>query len=134
MLVIFGSAGLMSCMKNITASRAALSFETPEDTPPDLAKLDRLLADDKAISHVFAVHCETTSGILNPIGEIGRICPANVESIERFLSPPYRWPHANPVWEQHLGTIPTTDFQRRQRMILGHRLSLRRSINVNGAG
>ena len=32
-----------------------------------------MLADDKAISHVFAVHCETTSGILNPIAEIAAI-------------------------------------------------------------
>lgn len=51
------------------AGRAVVSYETPEDTPPDLAKLDRLLADDKAITHVFAVHCETTSGVLNPIAE-----------------------------------------------------------------
>jgi 2-aminoethylphosphonate-pyruvate transaminase len=51
------------------AGRAVVSYETPEDTPPDLAKLDRMLADDKAITHVFAVHCETTSGILNPIAE-----------------------------------------------------------------
>ena len=51
------------------AGRGVISYETPEDTPPDLAKLDRLLADDKAITHVFAVHCETTSGVLNPIAE-----------------------------------------------------------------
>ncbi len=51
------------------AGRGVVSYETPEDTPPDLVKLDRLLADDKAITHVFAVHCETTSGVLNPIAE-----------------------------------------------------------------
>ena len=51
------------------AGRAVVSCETQEDTPPDLATLDRLLADDKAITHVFAVHCETTSGVLNPIAE-----------------------------------------------------------------
>ena len=48
-------------------------YETPEDTPPDLARLETMLADDKAITHVFAVHCETTSGILNPIAEIAAI-------------------------------------------------------------
>jgi 2-aminoethylphosphonate-pyruvate transaminase len=47
--------------------------ETPEDTPADTAALDRALADDKTITHVAAVHCETTSGILNPIGEIAAI-------------------------------------------------------------
>jgi 2-aminoethylphosphonate-pyruvate transaminase len=47
--------------------------ETAEDTPPDLAEVDRMLADDAAITHVFAVHCETTSGILNPIAEIAAL-------------------------------------------------------------
>ena len=55
------------------AGRAVVVHETPEDTPPDLAALDKLLAADKAISHVFAVHCETTSGILNPIAEIAAL-------------------------------------------------------------
>lgn len=32
-----------------------------------------MLAGDAAISHVFAVHCETTSGILNPIAEIAAL-------------------------------------------------------------
>src|SRR5437762_8712158 len=41
------------------AGRAVAVHETPEDTPPDLARLDKMLADDPAISHVFAVHCET---------------------------------------------------------------------------
>lgn len=52
------------------AGRAVATYETPEDTPPDLVALDTLLAGDKAITHVFAVHCETTSGILNPIAEL----------------------------------------------------------------
>ncbi len=55
------------------AGRAVAVHETAEDTPPDLTALDRILTDDKAITHVFAVHCETTSGILNPIGEIGAL-------------------------------------------------------------
>ena len=55
------------------AGRAAIVLETPEDTPPDLTALDRTLGEDKSISHVFAVHCETTSGILNPLAEIGAI-------------------------------------------------------------
>ncbi|MFZ5778971.1 MAG: 2-aminoethylphosphonate--pyruvate transaminase [Pseudomonadota bacterium] len=55
------------------AGRATAALETPEDTPPDLAQLERMLSEDEAISHVFAVHCETTSGILNPIAEIAEI-------------------------------------------------------------
>jgi 2-aminoethylphosphonate-pyruvate transaminase len=55
------------------AGRAVVAHETTEDTPPDLATLKEMLAGDKAITHVFAVHCETTSGILNPIAEIASI-------------------------------------------------------------
>jgi 2-aminoethylphosphonate-pyruvate transaminase len=55
------------------AGRAVVVHETPEDRPPDLAALDALLSDDPAITHVFAVHCETTSGILNPIEDIARL-------------------------------------------------------------
>lgn len=51
-------------------SRAHEILETPEDTPNDLAALDARLAKDAGITHVAAVHCETTSGILNPIQEV----------------------------------------------------------------
>jgi 2-aminoethylphosphonate-pyruvate transaminase len=50
--------------------RACATLETPEDTPNDIAALDRALAGDAAITHVAAIHCETTSGILNPMGEV----------------------------------------------------------------
>src|SRR5215468_10821899 len=55
------------------AGRAVAVHETAEDTPPDLGKLEAMLANDRGITHVFAVHCETTSGILNPIAEIAAI-------------------------------------------------------------
>jgi 2-aminoethylphosphonate-pyruvate transaminase len=55
------------------AGRAVVVYETPEDTPPDLAKLETMLQGDPSITHVFAVHCETTSGILNPIGGIAAL-------------------------------------------------------------
>jgi 2-aminoethylphosphonate-pyruvate transaminase len=55
------------------AGRAHVALETPEDTPPDLAALAKLLAADTGVTHVFAVHCETTSGILNPIAAIAEI-------------------------------------------------------------
>jgi 2-aminoethylphosphonate-pyruvate transaminase len=56
-----------------THGRAQMLYETPEDTPPSSQELDRLLARDPAITHVAAVHCETTSGILNPIEEIAAV-------------------------------------------------------------
>lgn len=55
------------------AGRAVAVHETPEDTPPDLAVVEAMLKSDSAITHVFTIHCETTSGILNPIEKIGEI-------------------------------------------------------------
>jgi 2-aminoethylphosphonate-pyruvate transaminase len=55
------------------ARREVVVHETPEDTPPDLAAIERILKETPAITHIFAVHCETTSGILNPIVEIGAL-------------------------------------------------------------
>jgi len=45
----------------------------PEDARPDPAALDQALAADPAVTGVAAVHCETTTGILNPAEEIGRV-------------------------------------------------------------
>lgn len=46
-----------------------------ETQTPDLQEVERVLKD-KTISHVACVHCETTTGILNPIQEIGRLVKA----------------------------------------------------------
>ena len=56
--------------------RAAVTLETPEYQPSDVAALERALAKDGAITHVAAVHCETTSGILNPIEGIAAVTAA----------------------------------------------------------
>ena len=47
--------------------------DSGEQAPPDLQWLEKTLQDDSAISHVSLVHCETTTGMLNPIQEVGRI-------------------------------------------------------------
>jgi 2-aminoethylphosphonate-pyruvate transaminase len=44
-----------------------------EDQPHDAAALEALLAQDPAITHVAVVHCETTTGILNPIEALGQV-------------------------------------------------------------
>jgi 2-aminoethylphosphonate-pyruvate transaminase len=44
--------------------------------PVDPAAVAQALADDRQITHVAAVHCETTTGVLNPIGRIGEIAHA----------------------------------------------------------
>jgi len=63
------------------AGRAHSVLETPEDTPPDAGKLDAMLKADANITHVAAVYCETTSGILNPLAEIARVVAARGRSL-----------------------------------------------------
>ncbi len=38
---------------------------------PDLDQLRITIESDRAITHVAVVHCETTTGMLNPVGDIG---------------------------------------------------------------
>jgi 2-aminoethylphosphonate-pyruvate transaminase len=73
LLLINGAYGHRARKILDIAGRAAVALETPEDTPPDLAKLEAALVTDPAITHVFAVHCETTSGILNPVRDIAQM-------------------------------------------------------------
>ena len=58
------------------ATQAGIDVEVQnsgELLPPDLTRLEQSLARDSQISHVAVVHCETTTGMLNPVEEIGRI-------------------------------------------------------------
>ncbi len=89
LLLVNGAYGHRAASICAIAGRAHVVQETPEDTPPDLAKLEAALAADKGITHVFAVHCETTSGILNPLEEIAAIVARNgrrllVDSMSAF--------------------------------------------------
>jgi 2-aminoethylphosphonate-pyruvate transaminase len=71
LLIVNGAYGHRAKRILDIARRKSVVLETPEDTPPDLAKIEAILKRSKSITHVFAVHCETTSGILNPVHEIG---------------------------------------------------------------
>ncbi len=69
--------------------RRATAIETPEDTPVDPAALDAALAADGSISHVAVVHCETTSGILNPLADVAAVAarhgrPLLVDAMSSF--------------------------------------------------
>ena len=81
LVVINGAYGHRAKKICDIAGRAAVAYETPEDTPPDLTAIDALLKSDQAITHVFAVHCETTSGILNPISELATLVRRHGKSL-----------------------------------------------------
>ncbi|MEX3777438.1 2-aminoethylphosphonate--pyruvate transaminase [Pseudomonas sp. MYb118] len=53
--------------------RAVSTFVTAEDQPTTAADVDRLLHADAGISHVALIHCETSTGILNPLADIAQV-------------------------------------------------------------
>ena len=53
--------------------RSFSTFETAEDEPTTAADVDRLLRADSTITHVALIHCETSTGILNPLAEIAHV-------------------------------------------------------------
>jgi 2-aminoethylphosphonate-pyruvate transaminase len=73
LIVINGAYGHRMARIAEVIGRAAVEYETPEDVPPDPARVDEILAKDPAITNVAIVHCETTSGILNPVEAIAEI-------------------------------------------------------------
>ena len=62
-------------MKKIaeTHSIPTTTLEFDEDAQISAMDIDRALAADSSITAVAVVHCETTTGIMNPIEEIGRV-------------------------------------------------------------
>jgi 2-aminoethylphosphonate-pyruvate transaminase len=53
--------------------REAVILPHGEQEPADPARIDAALTADPAITHVAQVHCETGTGILNPLPEIAAI-------------------------------------------------------------
>ncbi len=61
--------------------REYLVQETPEDVPVNIVELDATLDNDTSITHVVVVHCETTSGILNPLREVAEVVARHRRSL-----------------------------------------------------
>ena len=52
---------------------ATVVHDTGETNWPDLNQIKSILQNDSDVTHVIMVHCETTTGMLNPIAEIGAL-------------------------------------------------------------
>ncbi|MRG73070.1 2-aminoethylphosphonate--pyruvate transaminase [Alphaproteobacteria bacterium HT1-32] len=61
--------------------RACEFLEWAEDVPVNPAEVVARLEQDKSITHVAVVHCETTSGILNPLSKIAEVVAAQNRSL-----------------------------------------------------
>jgi 2-aminoethylphosphonate aminotransferase len=53
-----------------------VSLSCPWGTLPDLAALEAMLVADPEIAVVAMIHHETSIGVVNPVGAVGRICRA----------------------------------------------------------
>ena len=53
--------------------RACMTITGPENQPTDIAALDAPLENNPKITHVAAVHVETTTGVLNPLTQIAEV-------------------------------------------------------------
>jgi 2-aminoethylphosphonate-pyruvate transaminase len=62
-------------------NREAVVLPHQEDEPADPGRIDAALAADPAITHVAQVHCETGTGILNPLPEIAAVVAARGRSL-----------------------------------------------------
>lgn len=48
-------------------------YDCGEVNSPDVAVIGQYLQDDPAITHIAMVHCETTTGMLNPLAEVAAL-------------------------------------------------------------
>jgi len=67
-----GAYGLRAAATLDYLGRDKVVLDKGDYLPPRGAEVVQILSDDPAISHVLAIHCETSSGILNPIREISQ--------------------------------------------------------------
>ncbi|MCG8546196.1 MAG: 2-aminoethylphosphonate--pyruvate transaminase [Alphaproteobacteria bacterium] len=55
------------------AGRDHLVLTVPEGESVAAGAVDRALADNPSVTHVILVHCETSTGTLNPVDDIARV-------------------------------------------------------------
>ena len=81
LVLVNGAYGRRFAKLTQMMGRRCSLFETAEDVPTTPADVDRLLAADASITHVALVHCETSTGILNPLREIAEVVARHGRSL-----------------------------------------------------
>ncbi|MDX8513990.1 2-aminoethylphosphonate--pyruvate transaminase [Mesorhizobium captivum] len=84
-----GAYGLRAAQTMQYIGRAYTLIDKGDYLPPRGEEVAAALEADPAITHVIAIHCETSSGILNPVAEISQAVYANgrkllVDSMSAF--------------------------------------------------
>jgi 2-aminoethylphosphonate-pyruvate transaminase len=70
LVLVNGAYGKRLARLATMMGRKTSMFETADDVPTTAEDVDRLLAKDPSITHVGLIHCETSTGIENPLQAI----------------------------------------------------------------
>jgi 2-aminoethylphosphonate-pyruvate transaminase len=81
LVLINGAYGKRLAKLTEMMGRKLSTFETADDVPTTAADVARALDADASITHVAVVHCETSTGILNPLQEIADAVAARGRSL-----------------------------------------------------
>ena len=73
LILINGAYGWRMAKICQVAGLSYTTLEWPEDTPVDPDAVARKLEEEPHVTHVAVVHCETTSGVLNPIERVAEV-------------------------------------------------------------
>lgn len=89
LVLVNGAYGRRSTQTLACQGLAHVVLDKGDYLPPRGGEVAQILSADPAITHVMVVHCETSSGILNPINEISRAshsagCKLLIDSMSAF--------------------------------------------------
>src|SRR6185312_15645888 len=73
LVLVNGAYGRRMAKLTEMMGRRISTFETEEDKPATAADVERLLSRDPSITDIGLIHCETSTGILNPLPEIAAV-------------------------------------------------------------
>eukprot|EP00009_Paramoeba_aestuarina_P004689 CAMPEP_0201520754 /NCGR_PEP_ID=MMETSP0161_2-20130828/12476_1 /ASSEMBLY_ACC=CAM_ASM_000251 /TAXON_ID=180227 /ORGANISM="Neoparamoeba aestuarina, Strain SoJaBio B1-5/56/2" /LENGTH=390 /DNA_ID=CAMNT_0047919233 /DNA_START=116 /DNA_END=1288 /DNA_ORIENTATION=- len=84
LVLINGAYGRRAVDMAKAMSVDCVSHEFSEDEVVNPEKVSQLLKENSGVTNVMVVHCETSSGLLNPVADIGKVVKEHDPSI-RFM-------------------------------------------------
>src|SRR5438128_1149011 len=81
LVLVNGAYGKRLAKLTEMMGRKLTTFETADDVPTTAADVARLLDADASITHIGLIHCETSTGILNPLAEIADVVSRRGKSL-----------------------------------------------------
>ena len=73
LIIVNGAYGRRLALIAARHGLGTLSLVCPENRLPDLAQIEAALAANNDLTHLALVHCETTTGLINPLRAVGEL-------------------------------------------------------------